>query len=153
MLMTEITGGPWNARIERNPERVEYRLKDFEVQPASELSVVARVVAALNFIGGWFKFNTSGSFTECFLEAQLLESTGIEPDKNKEQQCERPQRRSAVAEKGQWNPNNRRQPNGHANVNGKVEEYDAGHAIPINPAESRAVSLGKENDAHKQGHE
>ena len=78
-----ITSG-YNRRIgnwaqECNPERVEYRLKDLEVQSTSGLSAVASLSQPPISLRVT-KIEPFGFSPEMLLETQLFEPTGIKPD-------------------------------------------------------------------------
>ena len=72
---------------------------------------------------------------------QILRSVGIQPDEDEEQHRERPKGGAPIAEKRQRNPDNRRQSDGHRDVDHDVEKEDAGNAVAINSTKGRPLSL------------
>ena len=82
-----------------------------------------------------------------------LQPVRIHFNKNKQQNGEGPQRRAAVAEKGQGNAYNRHKPYGHPDIYKEMEKQYGGNSIPVNPAEIRALSLGHHDNTHNQRHE
>ena len=61
-----------------------------------------------------------------------LHAVRIELDKDEEQDGERQQRRTSVAEEGQRDTNYREKADGHADIDHKVEEENPRYTIPIN---------------------
>ena len=74
----------------------------------------------------------------------------IQSDKDKQQKRKGEQRWTAITNQWQRDANNRRKANGHADIDGNMEEENAGYPISIYPAESTSLSLGNKNDPEQQ---
>lgn len=81
----------------------------------------------------------------------ILNSKGlprlIYPQKHKQQYRKSPQRRSAIAEKGQRDANHGRQPQHHPNIHDEVEDKNTGHTISIDTTEGRCLPFGKNEES------
>ena len=74
---------------------------------------------------------------ECRLERVDVSPTAcIDPDQDKEEEGEAPERRAPIAEEGQRDPNHRDEPQHHTYIDEEVEEQDRGHTIAIDPTEA-----------------
>jgi hypothetical protein len=58
-----------------------------------------------------------------------LKPIGIQPQENKYQHTESPQRRTTIAKKWQRNPNYRNNPNGHTDIDQEMKENYGNHPI------------------------
>ena len=87
-----------------------------------------------------------------FLLSQYHHPVRIQPDENKEQYGEREQGRAAIAEEGQGNADDRRQPDGHADVDHEMEKDDGRQPVAIDARVHRALPLGSKEDAQEQRH-
>lgn len=56
---------------------------------------------------------------------------GILPDENEQQDGKCPQGGASIAQERQWNPDDRQQRQGHADVDEDMEEKEGGHRISI----------------------
>ena len=74
----------------------------------------------------------------------------IQSYQNKNQYRKGKQGRAAIADERQWNPNDRKQADGHADINGNVHEQNGGNAVCIHTAKYTSLPLGNMNDADKQ---
>ena len=74
----------------------------------------------------------------------------VQFDEGEQQEGEGHERGAPVAEEGQGNANDRGQPDGHAYVDGKVEEQDGHYAIAVGPGELRALPVGYEYNPEHQ---
>src|SRR6185312_3778027 len=77
-------------------------------------------------------------------------AVGIEPDKDEEHCRKGHQRCAAITDKGQRDPDHRRQADGHTDVDRDMEEQHARDAIGITPAEDASLSLRDRHDPHEE---
>lgn len=83
----------------------------------------------------------------------LLEARGVELQQDEEQHGEGPERRPSVADEGQRDAHHGRQPDGHANVNGEVEEEDREHPVAEYAGEGLALPIGNQHDPEEEQRE
>ena len=77
---------------------------------------------------------------------------GVHSYKNEQQDAKGQQGGTTIAEKGQRDADNRKQPNGHADIHGKMEKENAGYTVTVNTHKSFFLLLGQIDNAQQQGH-
>src|SRR5690606_13852090 len=71
---------------------------------------------------------------------------GIEFQENEYKDGESPERRTAIADKGQRNSHNRRQTDRHSDIDEQVDDQNTGHAVAVYARKFRSLPFGEEDE-------
>ena len=77
----------------------------------------------------------------------------VEGKEDEEQERKAPERGAAVAEEGQRDADDGRQPQHHADIDEDVEEEDAEHTVAVDAPEAVGLSLGQMDEPQDEGQE
>ena len=83
-------------------------------------------------------------------ESHEIVTVRILADKDKQHQGKCPQRRAAITDKRKGDADHRDHSEGHADIDGKMEEQDRCQTITIKPAEPRSLPFGHQDDPYKK---
>ena len=73
---------------------------------------------------------------------------GVDAEEDEKEDGEAPERRAAVAEKGQGDADHGGESEHHADVDDEVKEDDGGYTVTVDAPEKGVLSLGQRDESH-----